>query len=405
VKLPTYMPDDAHAIVRYNEISEVLRSPSLRPEPSMEAAPINGGVLTMTHGADHTRRRRIMNRLVRPDAIEHFREFLLVPAMQRQLQQLYENPAPDGTYRTDLVPFTMLPFISFAAALAGFDMAAPGRDARLLELTNAMADHHRIKWFPEDHDSIVERGLEAKRQFEAEYFGPALAQCPYRPGQEVPREQHDLMSVVAAELDPAWHDENLKVRETFTSIFAAGVGSSATMMTNSLEELSVWLPSHPEAEEKLDDLYFLAAVLQETLRLNPSPPVFGRVAAEDLVLSTGREIKAGEWVALFAAPANREPELFGADADEFNPLRELPVRVPRYGVSFGIGTHQCLGLRVVLGNDGVGSHAHVLRMLLAAGVRRDPDHEAVLEPSERKNFTHYPVIFDDLERVVAPARN
>jgi cytochrome P450 len=342
-----------------------------------------------------------MNRLVRPDALEHFRESLLVPAMQRQLQRLYEHPAPDGTYRTDLVQFTMLPFVSFAAALAGFDMEIPGRDSRLLELTNAMADHHRVKWFPEDHGSIVERGLEAKRFFEAEYFDPALAQCPYRPGQEVPREQHDLISVVAAELDPTWHDDDLKVRETFTSIFAAGVGSSATMMTNSLEELNAWLPSHSDAEAKLDDLHFLAAVLQETLRLNPTPPVFGRVAAEDLVLSTGREIKAGQWVALFAAPANREPELFGVDAEEFNPYRELPVRVPRYGVSFGVGSHQCLGLRVVLGNDGVGSHAHVLRLLLAAGVRRDPEHEAAREPSERRIWARYPVVFTSLDRVIA----
>src|SRR4029077_14025827 len=119
----------------------------------------------------------------------------------------------------------------------------------------------------------------------------------------------------------------------------------------------------PEAASKLIDLTFLSAVLQETIRLHPEPPAFGRVALEDDVLSTGREIRTRQWVAGFAGAANRDPRVFGDDADSFNPERSVAPGTPRYGFGFGGGSHQCLGLRVVLGTDGVGSHAHMLRRL------------------------------------------
>jgi cytochrome P450 len=387
VRLPAYVPEDAVAVTSYADVMEVLRSSRMRPEPSIENEAVSGGVLTTIHGQDHTTRRRIMNRLVRPAALEHYRD-------------LRAHPESDGTYRANLVEFTRLPFVFFAAALAGFDVRDQGRVSELLALVNAMGDHHRVKWFTGDHRAYVERGLAAKARFQEAYFLPALAACPYRPGADVPADQHDLISLLAAQLDPHWEDRDLATRETFTSVFAAGVNSSSTMMTNSLDELAEWLPAHPDHAERLDDLQFLAQVLQETLRLHPTPPAFGRIAEEDLVLSNGRTIRAGQWVSLFPSTANRDQAVFGPDADSFDPYRELPTGVPRYGTSFGAGAHQCLGLRVVLGNDGVGSHAHVLRLLLRAGVRRDHERPAVREPSERRHWETYPVIFTTLDRAL-----
>jgi cytochrome P450 len=266
-----------------------------------------------------------------------------------------------------------------------------------------MGDHHRVKWFTGDHAPYIERGLAAKARFKDTYFEPALAACPYRPGAEVPSDQHDLISLLAAQVDPHWSDEDLAVREAFTSVFAAGVNSSSTMMTNSLDELAEWLPAHAEQAERLDDLEFLARVIQETLRLHPTPPAFGRLALEDVVLSDGRLIPEGQWVALFPTTANRDRRAFGPDPDRFDPDRVLPPTVARYGTSFGGGSHQCLGLRVVLGNDGVGSHAHVLRIMLRAGVQRDLARPATREASERGHWDTYPVVFTTLERALREA--
>src|SRR5688500_8232053 len=102
IKLPAYMPPDAIPVTAYAEVLEILRSPRMCPEQATENAPISGGVLTTTHGASHTRRRRIMNRLVRPAALEHYRDVLLLPALRAQLADLYANPDPDHVHRADL---------------------------------------------------------------------------------------------------------------------------------------------------------------------------------------------------------------------------------------------------------------------------------------------------------------
>jgi cytochrome P450 len=210
------------------------------------------------------------------------------------------------------------------------------------------------------------------------------------------------MSLMAAELDPAWRDDpDLKVRDMATSLFAAGVGSSAEMMTSVIDELSEWLPKHPEGEDRLGDLRFVSAVVQESLRLHPAPPGTGRVALEDVRLSSGELIERGQWVAVLLIEANRDRSVFGADADEFNPDRTLPTGVPRYGLSFGSGPHMCLGLPIVLGREGVGSHVHAMRLLLAAGVQRDPDRAPVREQSERTRWESYPVIFTRLGAALA----
>jgi cytochrome P450 len=399
VRLPAFMPTDAVIVTAYDEMMEVLRSSTMRPEPPTENEEVSGGTLTTLFGEDHTTRRRVMNRLVRPDALDYYRESLLIPTMKRALMELRRTPTPDGVYRAELVQFTRYPFVQFSAALAGMDTSDPGRMRKLLGLINAMGDHHRVKFYTGDHRPYIERGLAAKSEFSKDYYEPAYEECPFRPGDEVPRTQHDLLSLLAAELDPHWHDQDLCVKETFTSIFAAGVGTSSTMMTNSIDQLSRWLLRCPDQEHRLMDLEFLGGVLQETLRLHPIFPAFGRVANEDVTLSTGRTIRAGQWVAAFPGIANRDTSTFGDDADEFNPDRELPPSTQRYGTGFGAGSHQCLGLRVVLGNDGIGSHAHVLKLLLEAGVRRDLERQPRKEPSERDTWEHYPVVFTKLDEL------
>jgi len=397
-RLPEFMPEDSLAVTRYDEMMEVLRSPKMLPEPPTENEEVSGDTLTTLAGPAHTRRRRIMNRLVRTGALDHYRDRLLVPTMRQALLALRDQPADeDGLYRADLVRFTRLPFVEFSAALAGLDRLEDDAAHELLDLVNAMGDQHRVKFYYGDHRPYVERGIAAKERFASGYVAPVLATCPFRPGDEIPPERHDLLALLAAQLDPAWADEDLCVRETFTSVFAAGVGTSSTMMTNAIDELSGWLPKHPDQAHRLRDLHFLGRVLQETLRLHPIFPAFGRVAAEDVTLSTGRTIRAGQWVAAFPGPSNRDPAVFGEDSDEFVPDRELPRATQRYGTGFGAGSHQCLGLRVVLGNDGVGSHAHVLRLLLDAGVARDPDREPRKEPSERDTWEYYPVAFTALD--------
>jgi len=63
---------------------------------------------------------------------------------------------------------------------------------------------------------------------------------------------------------------------------------------------------------------------------------FGRVATDDTEIA-GQEIRAGEQVVLCYGSANRDPEHFG------NPNTFDVTRTPNNHLSFGFGTHFCLG--------------------------------------------------------------
>jgi hypothetical protein len=160
-----------------------------------------------------------------------------------------------------------------------------------------------------------------------------------------------------------------------------------------VNDIHAWLQEHPEDGRLAGNLDFLARVVMEALRLHPATPNIGRVAEADVALASGETIHRGQWVACMHMPANSDTTVFGKDASKFDPHRSVAQGVPRYGTTFGTGAHQCLGLRMVLGNDGVGGHAYILKALLEAGVQPDPDLPPDLELSERQAYSRFPVQF------------
>jgi hypothetical protein len=96
--------------------------------------------------------------------------------------------------------------------------------------------------------------------------------------------------------------------------------------------------------------------------------------------------------------------VFGADADVFNPHRRIPPGHEPFGLTFGTGVHTCLGRDLdggVVPRGAVDPDAHqygiitlIIKALLAAGARPDPDRPAELAThTERQNWGRYPVLF------------
>jgi cytochrome P450 len=81
-----------------------------------------------------------------------------------------------------------------------------------------------------------------------------------------------------------------------------------------------------------------ANAVEELLRYDTPVHLMRRIAVEPVPVR-GSVIPAGSWVVACLAAANRDPEFWGADADE--------LRIDREGahqnVSFGAGVHHCLG--------------------------------------------------------------
>jgi cytochrome P450 len=366
--------------------------------------------MMFVEGDSHRQRRKLLNPLVRADALEGIREDVVLPEADRLMRLWLSEPGADGKRRMDLVLFLERVFIHFTARLIGLiDID----DDERLELLSSFASPIAAgtsSAYLSDRAEVNRRALEAKARYVEEFFEPSLTWHREQRGRieagelgedDVPS---SLLKMVAANLAPEWADEDHAVVES-TLLFAASVGTSTQSIVHTVDFLQSWFIAHPEDIERRTDRTFLLHCLQEVIRLRaPFSPYTTRLVLEDNELADGTKIHAGDELHMEYVKANRDTTIFGPDANGFNPNRPTPEGgTPRYGLGFGMGTHQCYGLRVVVGNDGNGgAHVELLRKLMVAGVRPDPDNPPVglekdmskFEVEDIPRYTEYPAVFD-----------
>lgn len=114
------------------------------------------------------------------------------------------------------------------------------------------------------------------------------------------------------------------------------------------------------------------------------------------------DVAEGNRVVLDLFAANRDPAIFGDNADQFDPDRTIPPGMLPSGLAFGIGLHTCVGRELdggVVAKPGssteqFGIVALLVIRLLEYGARPDPDRSP--EPdltTTRPNWGRYPVVF------------
>jgi cytochrome P450 len=178
-------------------------------------------------------------------------------------------------------------------------------------------------------DDEVTGGYEGNAAVEMAVYGMALA--AERRGQP-PRE--DITSLI---LESTFEDGEKMTDIDFGSFFVqlvtAGNDTTKTMMSSGTYELV----RHPEQLQALrDDYSLIPAAVEEMLRFCNPLHYFRRTATQDAELG-GKQIKAGDKIAMMYTSANRDPEVF-ADPERFD-----ISRTPNPHLSFGIGAHFCLG--------------------------------------------------------------
>ncbi|WP_084670898.1 cytochrome P450 [Sporichthya polymorpha] len=380
-------------VTRLADVTKLLRSKSaLANEPELFANvaedPVNGEInvreflaasFIFSEGESHRSRRKLLNPLVRTDALTGIREDIILPEADRLLASM---PAgADGTVSLDLVEFLERVFIHFTARLIGLTDLTDERIALFRSLAGPIAAGTSSAYLA-DRATINAQALAAKARYRDEILLPSLAWHREMRRRIDAGEVHDdevpgsFLRMAAAGLDPRWADDDNVVVES-SMLFAASVGTSTQSVVHTVDLLHTWFAAHPEDLPEATDPTFLLNALCETIRLRaPFSPYNTRRALEDHVLSDGTAVRAGQELHVELMAANRDPDVFGDDAHDFNPRRPPPEgNLARYGVGFGMGTHQCYGLRVVVGNDGKGgAHVELLRKLMSAGVRPDPDN-------------------------------
>lgn len=397
---------------RYDEIREALFNPDLSrtfDRRTYEEGNIRDGIVSTSHGAVHRARRRVENTQFRPDRLREYEKVLFPAIMRRLLDRLIVTEA------VDLFPLGELLAVALAARRAGLD---PDLDdlsllRRLVGYVDAFSQGSAIL-DARNPEAVRELVRTALASFEREFVRPAWARRAalldqYR-ANALEREElpHDILTVLLLHRDEpnmALEDDGRIVREVATYL-QGGTHTSSQTLINTLDLVFPVAGRDPTVLERIaTDSLFAQRCVHETLRLRPTTPKIKRHAETDTVVGE-RSIPKDALVILDVATANRDPDLFGPNPDEFDPDRHIHPDVPRWGLSFGAGPHQCPG-RLVAGGlpvpeVGVADPDHLfglvalmLQEVVRRGVAPDPIRPA-LRDDRTERFTRwrsYPVVF------------
>lgn len=355
-------------------------------------------VVSVLHGSDHLQRRRIENVMFRAETLAKY---------EQEFPRILDAMVPMLTRseRADLLEIGETLSVALASQRAGIDVDYTDI-AALRDLVDFVLTWSQATAFVDlvgDREAALARARSELDRFDARFFTPSYER---RLGLEPAMGSGtDMLTVL---LDASRNgtgglslSRELLLRETATYV-QAGTHTSGQTLVHVFDLVKGWAATHGDAWSRLsEDLLFAQRCVHETLRLRPTTPSIKRLAEEDTVVGDV-PIPKGSIVALDVRAANRSPNVWGPDADDFNPERHIPAGEQPWGLSFGAGPHICIGRGVAAGVPAHGDgEAHVLTGLIAQmvqalcrrGVRPAMDDPPVLDTRTNRGsrWLHYPV--------------
>jgi cytochrome P450 len=177
---------------------------------------------------------------------------------------------------------------------------------------------------------------EASNQEMAAYFMEQVTRTDARIKAGVSPPEGLIGALLTAEVD----GERLSLEEVIlfcVTLVVAGAETTTYLLTNLLHNLA----TRPEVAQQLrSNTDLVLPFINETLRHTGPPQRLFRVASREVEVG-GQTIKQGDWVALFFAAANHDPDVF-PDPSQFDITRKNL----RQQLSMGVGIHHCLGIAV-----------------------------------------------------------
>ncbi|GAA3044541.1 cytochrome P450 [Gordonia defluvii] len=166
------------------------------------------------------------------------------------------------------------------------------------------------------------------------YYNELLAERRTKPGQDL------VSALLDAEIADEESGENVRLtdEEIVGFMFLMVVAGNETT-TKLLANAVYWgFRNRAQLSRVLDDPDLVPLWTEETLRYDNSTQMVLRRVVEDVEFG-GVVIPAEQRVLLLVGSANRDTEVFGDDADQYLLGRDVGQNL----MSFGLGTHFCLG--------------------------------------------------------------
>src|SRR5689334_13720199 len=396
----------------YADVREAFRQHDLEQALYDAGGVVMADSLLVLHGADHRRRRRVENRLFRRGTFRYWERAFLRDVVTDTLAPF----AAAG--RADLLELGYRTIMNLTAMVAGLDKPAGGVEEvdaavdALYRFAKKFSEGATIVHTTRDPGAVRAEVAAALEEFDALFLQPSIERreallARFAEGEitedDLPR---DVLTALLRNQEELGIDRDVLRREC-AFYLQAGSHSTADAFTHAADDFFAWTRRDPRAAEKArQEPAVLQRCVYETLRLHPASPVAQRRALAPISLRGGVEIPDGAFVVLDLAAANRDPQVFD-HPDVYDPLREVPPEVPRWGHAFGGGMHACIGTELAGGvpapDDPTPDQAHeqvlgtvtlMLDALLTAGARPDPSAAPQRDPhSARDHFASYPVVF------------
>jgi cytochrome P450 len=311
------------ALSRHADVCEVGRQPEIFSSASgiIVESPATTMINMMTAGSligsdppAHRELRRAVMEVFKPRAVTG-----LEPIVRRHVTTLLDRITPGEPF--DLIETVAAPLPTW---VVGDLLETPEDDRHRLEsLVDAALS------YADPGTSFEEIGPDALTTM-FEYFSGLVAERRAAPGDDL------VSAVLEGTLKGVPIGDGEAIQSSFV-LLVAGTETVRTAIANGL----LTLLDHPDAEAQLRaDRSLLPGAIDELMRYRPPVNYFCRTARSDYELR-GTKITAGQQVMMHYAAANRDEEVFGADADEL-----VLTRHPNPHVSFGFGEHACIGAQL-----------------------------------------------------------
>lgn len=389
-------------ISKYDEAMEVLKHPHMVQALYDAGREVMGDVLLTLHGEAHSRRRVVEFGVFRRGFFRHYEQVVfpatLAPVLAPYLQK--------GS--ADLVELGYRVMMNLTADFAGIDRAADDVEETetLLELIKTFSAGATLVHSHRPAEEVNRQVRDCMSILEERFLAPSIKRRKQllAHGDRLP---NDILSTLLAKKDKVALTRDVLRRE-IAFFLQAGAHSTANSTVHALHEILRWIDQSPAKRQALvENPVLVQRCVHESIRLHPASPVALRRAEQQTEL-LGRQLHPGDLVTVDLQAANRDKSVFGEDAEMFAPQRELATGVWPFGLSFGYGTHACLGRDL---DGGVvpkaGQDATQLQMgivplmvhtLLKHGAQWIPEQPPQIDTStSRSNFAVYPIRFSEAQ--------
>lgn len=393
-------------IADFKGAQDALRSSDLAQALYEQGGVVMDDTLISLHGAEHHKRRVTEFAVFGRGFFRYYEKEVFPPTLERTLAPYLEAG------RADLVEFGYRVTMNLTADFAGIDR--PRQDVeeteRLLRLVKCFSEGATLVHSTRDHEAVRAEVREALEEFDEAFLEPSrqrrmsiveAVEKGETDESELPR---DVITILLANREKLQLPDEVFRREV-AFYLQAGAHSTANSTTHAMHEILTWCDANPGERARLEsDNTFLQRCVHESLRLHPASPVAWRRAMGPATLGDHGEVTEGDRVVVDLSAANRDPAVFGDDADAFNPNRQLAPPTWPFGLTFGYGAHACMGRDLdggVVPREGapvekrqLGIVALLVDELLRHGAVADPENPPTPDTNtERSNWAVYPILF------------